>query len=305
MSGPAARLSWQARLLKVAAQLWKIRSQRITDVEAGRRAQDRFGASFKPPGEVVITPVTIAGLNAEWLVPLGAPSDRAILYLHGGAYTAGSLTSHRALVARLTQAAGLRALNVEYRLAPEHPFPAALEDAVAAYLWLLDQGVEGKHLVLAGDSAGGGLAVSTLIRLRDLGLTLPAGAALFSPWTDLTDASGSWARRAKAEVTLTAPALHLAAGQYVGTQDLRTPLASPTFAELSGLPPLLIQAGGDELLLNDIQAFADRLMTSNVAVQLEIWPGMFHVWQMMASVMPEARRAISQAGRFLHQISDG
>lgn len=253
-----------------------------------------------PPKEVAVQRMKVGELWAEWLEPAGANPGRVMLYLHGGSYVTGSCDSHRGLVARLAQAGGLRALLTEYRLAPEHPFPAALEDAVAAYRGLLQAGYSPQQVVIAGDSAGGGLTLATLLALRDAGDPLPAAAVCISPLTDLACTGESVQTRAKIDPWLTRASI-IFARYYRGSYDPCLPLLSPLYADLGGLPPLLIHVGSDEILLNDSTRLAERAQAAGVEVTLEIWPRMWHVWHIFAPYLPEAKQAIAVIGTFVRQ----
>lgn len=264
-----------------------------------RAALDRLATMAPPPVDVTVTPLTAGDRPAEWVVAPGARSDRTLLYLHGGGYCIGSLHSHRQLAADLSRAAGLRVLLLDYRLAPEHPFPAAIEDATAAYRFLLDGGADPRALAIAGDSAGGGLTAATLLALRDAELPLPAAAALLSPWLDLTLSGGSMTTRAVADPMVQRDGLQRMAEAYLAGADPRAPLASPLFAELRHLPPLLVQVGTAETLLDDATRFAARARAAGVEVTLEVWDDMVHVWQAFAFVLPEARDANARIGAFL------
>ena len=244
--------------------------------------------------------LTRNGVPAEWIAAPGAELG-AILYLHGGAYTLGSINTHREMVARLSRSTGMRALIINYRLAPEHPYPAALEDATTAYRWLLAQGNDPARILIAGDSAGGGLTLAALIALRDAGEPLPAGAVCLSPWTDLTCSGDSIQTKAQDDLILTLENLSRSARSYAGEHDLRSPLISPLFADLSGLPPLLIQVGTDEILLDDARRIVEKAQTAGVDVTLEIWEEMFHVFQMV-SIMPGTKKALGQIGDFVARI---
>lgn len=266
------------------------------------RAQyERAERAFALPAGTRVEHVQAPLAPAEWLRPAGA-GDAVLLYLHGGGYVIGSPRSHRHLVAAIAGAAGLRALVPEYRLAPEHPFPAALDDAVAAYRWLVGQaGVAPARIVIGGDSAGGGLTISTLLALRDAGDPLPAAAVCLSPWVDLSFSLPSCQPGATADPVLDAQVVRAMAQAYLDRCDARQPLASPLFADLRGLPPLLIQVGGNEALLDDSRALAARASRANVQVTLEVWPDMVHVWQWFAPIFDGAQPAIDRLGEFIRQ----
>lgn len=271
---------------------------RSTTVEQMRKDWDElFG-----PGELASqsAPVSAGGVDARWIQVPGARNDRTLLYFHGGGFQVGSVRSHYELIARLSQASGCRALGVNYRLAPEHRFPAAVHDACRAYQWLLDQGIHPGRIAVAGDSAGAGLAVSALVALRDQGRPLPAAAVLMSAWTDLTASGESYAGRAEADPIHQRPMILAMARNYLGESgDPRDPLASPLFADLKGLPPMLIQVGDRETVLDDSRVLALKARAAGVDVQLEVWAGMIHVFQQFPAELPEAVRAIASIGRFL------
>jgi acetyl esterase/lipase len=190
-------------------------------------------------------------------------------------------------------------LGVDYRLAPEHPFPAAVEDATAAYRWLVSRGTDPAHIAIAGDSAGGGLTLATLIALRDAGDPLPAAAACLSPWVDLEGVGASMTSKAAVDPFVRKEMIEFMAQQYLGGRDLRTPLAAPLYADLQGLPPLLIQVGTAEVLLDDATRIAERARAAGVEVSLEVWDDMIHVWQLFAPMLPEGQQAIERIGAFI------
>ncbi|GAA0274448.1 alpha/beta hydrolase [Alteraurantiacibacter aestuarii] len=229
----------------------------------------------------------------------------ALLYLHGGAFVSGSAQGYRGLAANVGQAAGLPTYALDYRLAPEHPFPAAIDDALTAYRALLSSGMKADRIVIAGDSAGGGLALSLLVKLREEGLEMPAAAYLLSPWADLSCSGGSMQSKAQADPALTEKGLHIAAGQYLAGTPVGDPLASPAHADLSGLPPLLVQVGSAEILLDDAVMVASRAGAAGTHVQLEIWPDMPHVWQSFAFMLDEGRAALDAAGAFMRNHTSG
>lgn len=248
-------------------------------------------APFPVPPEIETKPVNANGVPAEWQWRSGAREDAAILYVHGGGYAAGSINTHRPLTAVIAQSFAGRVLSVDYRLAPEHPCPAAIDDAVAAYRFLLDQGV--KHVVIAGDSAGGGLTLATLIALRDADLPKPAGGWCISPWVDLTATSATMASKAETDVIVSAKSLGEYAAAYAPGGNLRDVRATPLHADLAGLPPLLIQVGTAETLLDDSTSLAARAAAADVDVRLEAWPGMPHVWHIFNAMLGEGREAIA------------
>jgi monoterpene epsilon-lactone hydrolase len=249
--------------------------------------------------DVTFESLQVNGIPAEWAIPRGAVEDRAILYLHGGGYTIGSIKTHRGLVSYLSKAAGMRALLIEYRLAPEHPFPAAVEDSVSAYRWLLKEGFDPAKIVIAGDSAGGGLTVATMVKLRDEGEPLPAAAVCLSPWVDMEGVGKSMTTRAEADPIVERGSLLEMAEAYLSGTDPRTPLAAPLYADLDGLPPMLIQVGTAEILLDDSTRLADRAKKAGVDVTLEPWEDMIHIWQFFASMLPEGRDAVDRIAGFL------
>lgn len=253
----------------------------------------------KPPRGVTVTPTNAGGVPAEWVAAPEADPRRAVLYCHGGGYASGSPASARDLVWRLSQAARCRVLVVDYRLAPEHPFPAALEDVASAYRHLLSSGFAAASLAIAGDSAGGGLALGSLVKLRDDGAPMPAAACAFSPWTDLAMTGSSVTTNREADSMVQAAALQSTAAWYLGEAPATSPYASPFYADVRGLPPTLLHVGSTEALLDDSRRFAENLKSANVDVELRIWPDMPHVFQGFALVLPEARVAIAEAGRFL------
>jgi monoterpene epsilon-lactone hydrolase len=246
--------------------------------------------------------VSVGGVDGEWIVTSGARQDKAILYVHGGGFRLGSVTSHRDLIARIAGASGCRVLAIDYRLAPEHRFPAPLEDALAAYRWMLDQGLTAENIAFAGDSAGGNLVVAAMLSLRERGLPLPAVGVLMSPWTDLAATGASYVTRADADPIHARPMVLALAKNYLGDGgDPRHPMASPLYADLAGLPPLLIQVGDRETVLDDSTMFAAKARAVGVDVELQVWDGMIHVFQMFGAELAEARQAVDSISGFLRQ----
>ena len=258
-------------------------------------------AGAPPPQGTQIDPVDADGVTAEWVVAAGVTARRVLLHFHGGAYHLGSPARLRGLLTLLSAAAQVRVLSAGYRLAPEHPFPAAVEDALAVYHWVLASGTPAGQVVISGDSSGGGLALAVLVALRDAGDPLPGAAVVMSPWTDLDLGGESLRSRAAADVMLTPEGAREAAEWYLSGQDARHPYASPLYADLHGLPPVLIQAGDAEILRDDSTRFAAAAQAAGVDVTLEIWPEMPHVWHAFAGLLPEADEAVERIGRWLRE----
>lgn len=270
------------------------------DALDGQRVQyDKAERFFKLPPDVVVEPVQVGRLPAEWLRPAGARADATVLYLHGGGYAIGSAKSHRHLAVAIAKAAGTRALLVDYRRAPEQPFPAAVEDAVASYRWLLATGQAAQRVVVAGDSAGGGLTVAMLLALRDAGTALPAAGVCISPWVDLTCSGLSYQTKAASDPMVTREGVARMAAWYLAGADPKTPLASPLYADLRGLPPLLVHVGSEEVLLDDARQLAAQARAAGVEATLEIWPEMVHVWHWFLGMLDEAQRAVDRIGEFV------
>jgi len=292
-------LSWQASFVKKIIKLLFSGWSHGT-VDEQRQWQEKMSRFLLPPATVHCQPVDVNGVPGEW-VTAPAAGHGGILYLHGGGYTVGSTNTHRGLVARISNLTTLPVLLIDYRLAPEHPFPAALEDAVTAYRWLLAQGIDHSRIVIAGDSAGGGLALATLVALREAGDQLPAGVFCISPWTDLTGCGDSIRSREEQDPVLSMKSLQRDVNYYAGGQDLLSPFISPIFADLAGLPPLFIQVGTDEILLDDSRRIAENAQKAGVDVTLEVYEGMFHVFHMVPN-MPETKKAMLHIGYFISRI---
>lgn len=269
------------------------------DVARERASVESLARMFKPLAAIRCEPLEAAGIPAEWIVPQGASAKGVVLYLHGGSFIAGSIASHRTLAGNVAIAANARVLLLDYRLAPEHPFPAGLEDAAAVYDWIVSQGIDPAGLVVAGDSAGGNLALALLVMLRDGGRPLPAAAVCLSPNPDLTYSSESWVTNARSDVMISERKERQAVAVYLRGNDPRNPLASPYFADLRGLPPMLLQVGSYEVLRSDVERFADKARQAGVEATLEVWPGMQHEWQFTAKIIPEGRKAIARIGAFV------
>ena len=268
-------------------------------IEEQRTRQEKRARYARLPADIHCQPVSADGVPAEWIVPRDIERG-TILYLHGGAYVLGSINVHREFIARLVRTTNTPTLGINYRLAPEHPYPAGLDDVVTAYLWLLNRGVEPSRIILAGDSAGGGLALAALVALRDAGEPLPAGAVCISPWTDLALTGDSIQSKAQADPVLAPDDLATYAKIYAGEHELTNPLLSPLYADLGDLPPLLIQVGRDEILLDDAVRYAGRAREASVDVTLEVWEGMFHVFQMLP-FLHETKQAVGHIAEFVAQ----
>ena len=246
---------------------------------AERRAGiNAMGQATPPPDGCVVEAITLGGVPAEKLTPKGADAARTIYYLHGGGYCVGGSASHRTLAARMADSASAVAYVIDYRMGPEHKFPAAVEDALSAWKALLDAGRDPARTVIAGDSAGGGLSVATCLAARDAGVALPAGLHLVSPWVNMTNASKAYAAKGDSDFIITQQGIDEFRANYLGDADPTTPLASPVFADLTGLPPMLIQVGSEEVLMSDSTSLAEAAGLARVDVTLRIWPEMIHIW---------------------------
>ena len=252
-------------------------------------------ARARVPADVTRQGVQADGVPCEWLIPCGSPGDSALLYLHGGGFVFGVTPQHIAMVAQLARRMGIRALMVDYRLAPDHPFPAALDDCVTAYRWLLRQGIAQHKVAVAGDSAGGNLTLTTMMKLRDGGEPLPAAAACLSPVADLT---GRHSNSQVKDPLLPPRALKYYNTSYVGNADPRDPLISPAYGDWRGLPPLLVHAGEEEILLDDATRIEALARAAGVEVQLETYPRMWHVWQLFPE-LPQAGDSLADVANFL------
>ena len=268
-------------------------------VEVGRREWEAAARLVVLPKNARFQGVDAGGIKAEWMETPPVGRDRVFLLLHGGGYTSGSPRTHRKLAAALSKASYARVLSPEYRLAPEHPFPAGVKDALKAYGWLIDQGIAPGNIVVGGDSAGGGLTLSMLLALRDAGAAMPRAAVLMSAWTDLTVSSPSVHAHKKLDPSVTRDGLRAAAKLYMGERNPADPMASPLFADPAGLPPMLLQAGGNEILLDDSRTFADRARAAGVAAITKVYDGMWHVHQFAAPEVPEAQAAINDIAAFI------
>jgi acetyl esterase/lipase len=293
--------SWQSHILRLAQLGFRVFSGRFTglDVVKERRNLAWGEKLFRPASAVQYAAVTANGVPAEWITPISVATERVVVYVHGGAFYSGTLAGARPVAGNVALAGQARVLTIDYRLAPEHPFPAALEDTLTAYEWLLTSGVSPEAVVLVGDSAGGTLVLALLVQLRDLGKPLPRGAVCFSPATDLTLSGDAWTRNARADLLLDPGKIRAAIDLYLHGADPCNPLASPLYADLRELPPLLILAGSEERLLSDATRFTEKAQATGVAVTLEVWDGMQHGWHITSDFLPEGRQALARAGEFI------
>ena len=267
---------------------------------AERRARlDTIASADGVAADIRFEPVAIGGCEAEWSLAPGSDASRVLLFFHGGGYCSGSIRSHRGMVSEAGRAAKVRTLALGYRLAPENPFPAALDDALASIAFLGAQGIAAGHIAIGGDSAGGGLSLAAMIRLRDAARPLPGCAWLVSPWIDLEMTGASIDSKASIDPLIHRQYLEELAANYLRGQDPRNPLVSPLHADLSGLPPMLIQVGSAETLLDDAVRIAGRLGAADVATSLEIWPHMIHAWHLWSARLTSGRQALASAGAFI------
>ena len=273
--------------------------------EGSRRSFERMVDDFSIDVPAKYSRVNAGGVTAEWVTAEGASDSRVVLYFHGGGYIIGSPRTHRPMLAELSHASGARVLALDYRLAPEHPFPAPVEDAVASYRWLLNEGYDPARIAVAGDSAGGGLTVAMMVQARYVGLPVPGAAVCISPWVDMEGLGDSMETRAEADPMVMKEGLLLSAKTYLGGSDPRAPLAAPLYADLRGLPPILIQVGDAEVLLDDSTRLAGVAREAGVEVEMDVWDDMIHVWHLFAPILPEGKQAISQAGEFIKKHTGG
>jgi acetyl esterase/lipase len=268
-----------------------------------RAAMDGFGEMGTLPEGTMVVPVDIEGMAAEGLVTPGYDESRQILYLHGGGYVIGSPRSHRPMCARLAAEAGCPVLVPDYRMGPENPFPAAVEDGVKAWRHLLEAGIDPARMVIAGDSAGGGLTLATALALRDAGLPQPAGLFCISPWANLTQVGAAYERVQHLDPMISVPGLNDFAAAYLNGADARHPHASPALGDFSGVAPILIHVSGAEVLLSDSIAVAEAAGLAGVPVRLEIWPEMLHVWHAWSGQLTAARKALAGAGSWIREVT--
>jgi monoterpene epsilon-lactone hydrolase len=296
------RPTWTLELETVAEVLRRSSTfSAVMPLQIQRRVIDPPRPVTAPMRQVQMTPLEAGGVSAEWFSQPQSDPDRVVLYFHGGGYSTGSINSHRDFLARLCIASGMRVLAADYRLAPEHPFPAQLEDSHHVYRWLIEErGIHPDHIILGGESAGAGLTLSTLVSLRDERLPLPAGGVLISGWFDLDSRSTSMQFNRHYDF-VTRIGIRAMAKRYAPIREHGNPLVSPVHAELQGLPPLLIQVGAAETLLDDSLRVAERARSAGVEVKLEVWPDMIHAWHVFAPMLEEGRQAIERIGEFVKQ----
>lgn len=270
-----------------------------TSFEETRAGFEAIAQMFKCAPDVARRSADADGVPGEWITVPESSDRLTIFFLHGGGYSIGSVNTHADLVSRIARASGARAFSLNYRLAPENPFPAALDDATTAYRWLLKQGARPETIVIAGDSAGGGLSAATLLALKKSSDPLPGGAVLLSPWTDLDATGESMKTRAEADPMIPADETKTTAKLYAGDVPLTDPLVSPLYGDYSGLPPILIQVGDAEVLLDDSTRYAERAKAAGVDVTIEVFDEMIHVFQIFAPMLPEGQQAIDQIGAWV------
>ena len=294
--------------LSLPARFWRFflrktfKEQRLNIEQDRARAAKIAKFMSRVPNGVEIERIDIDGLRAAWIRPAGADQNRVILYLHGGGYISGSIDSHLMLCIPMAQTLKINIFLPEYRLAPEHPFPAALEDALKVYRWLLAHGTQPADVIISGDSVGGGLSVATALALRDAVESVPAAVVCLSPWADLTHQGQSHLAKAEAEVVLKTDVLKEWATCYTDEANLTNPLVSPVYADFHGFPPLLIQIGSDEILLDDARMLAEKARAAGVDVTLKVWDGMWHVWPVLGNLIPESRMAFDEMRQFLKGV---
>ena len=275
---------------------------RHTSVEKLRAETDEAAARLvKISSDITIVAADFDEFYAEWVIPANAVQDKVILYFHGGGFVMGNAKSHRGIVSGFVRRLGIKALVFDYSLAPEFPAPAAVNDSAKIYAWLLQQGVQAQNILFAGDSAGGGVELSTLLKLKDDGIALPAACVAFSPCTDMTMSGESHISRLKADPCTPKGMTETFLGYYVGGGDARHPYASALFGELAGLPPIMIQVGNDETLRDDSVRFAERAKKAGVDVRIKVWQGMFHCFPLLAPMFPEATAAMDEVAAFVEE----
>ncbi len=272
-------------------------------VQESRKGLEDLAKMVKVAKDIKVEPIDAEGVPGEWIIPPECEEDRVILYLHGGSYMSGSLNSHRELASRIARASKTKVLTIDYRLAPEHPFPEGLDDATKVYKWLIQkQNFNPKNIVITGDSAGGGLTLATLLNLKEKKIPLPAAGACLSPWTDLGLTGESYRTKEKVDPMVTPEGLRFEAKLYLGANDFKEPLISPLYGNLEGLPPLYLQVGTNEILLDDSVQFAEKAKREGVEVTLDIWEDMIHVFPAFAAFASEGQEGVEKIGEFIRNI---
>ena len=288
--------------LNTVLEMIRVRSAETRNtIDDERLSYERIMSTQPIDDDIETERVGVNGVAAEWIWAPESDKRRVILYLHGGGYVIGSVRTHRVLLAHLARAAKARVLALDYRLAPETPFPGPIDDTVNAYQWLLSEGIEPANMAIAGDSAGGGLVVAALVALKSVGEPLPAAGVCISHWSDMESTGGSMMTNSESDPSVSKERLLKLAGIYLNGKNPQAPLASPIHADLTGLPPLLLQVGSIEVLLDDSTMLKEQAHKAGVSVQMEVWDDMPHVWHHYAPILPEARKAISKIGEFLLQ----
>ncbi len=290
-------ISLRARIWRVI--LRKVFKEKPLTIEENRVRSTSTAKMTRIPKDVTVVDVDADDIRAKWISPTNENPGKVILHLHGGGYVTGSMDSHLMMCIPMAQTLKTKILLPEYRLAPEHPFPAAVEDAVRVYRWALAQGYQPQDIILSGDSAGGGLALATVLSLRDAGDPLPAAIVCMSPWTDLTFTGQSHLTKAKADCVLLTDVLREWAACYTGTETPKNPLISPIYADFHNFPPILIQVGSDEVLLDDARMLAEKAKSAGVDVTLKVWDEMWHVWPALGDLIPESKKTFEEIGQFI------
>ena len=296
------RISLRAKFVRLGLSwLVKRRTRHETLEQSRRRLLVMEAVIPHPPRGTETITINVGGVSADQVITPASRPNRHVLYLHGGGYRLGAPSTYRHLTWRIASAAQAQVLVIDYRLAPENPFPAALEDAVSYYCWLLAEGADARQIVVIGDSAGGGLALALLLKLRDSSLPRPAAAVVLSPWTDLALTGASLTLNAKLDAIVQAEDAPIFAADYLAGTDPRHPYASPLYGDPTGLPPTLIQVGSEEVLRDDAVRMAENMQRAHCQAELQIWPRMPHVWHFLAPILPEAREAIAEISKFVQR----
>jgi epsilon-lactone hydrolase len=291
-------MSLQSFVVKRVVRKMAIREK---DFVLNRKKTDELCGAYPVAKDITFKPVHIGGIAAEWSSTSDAPKDKLIIFLHGGGYCTGSITAYRHFTSTLAKSTGIRTLCIEYRLAPESPFPAALEDVLSVYRSLLADGISSENIILAGDSAGGGLCLAVVLALRDKEGFLPAALTLFSPWTDLTMTSESIKTKEAKDPMVYMDDLIRMADAYTKGQDVRNPLISPRFGRFHGFPPVFMHTGTDEMLLDDSINVAEKAKAEGVDVTFKIWKGMFHIFTIFSGYTPEGKKSLKEASEYIRQ----